>query len=268
MGQFIDETAVAPLAENIWRGHLHKGWRIVGVPNGGYVMAVAARALAQALPHPDPLTVTAYYMAPTEAGPVDCHVEPLIAGRGTSFGAAKLYQQDQLKVHVSAAYTTLERLQGENWQADSRPEILAWEDCPSRGNTKLEFRERVDIRLAEGGEVFKKQPPSGRGEFVGWVRHTDGSDTDLMSLLMFADAFPPPVISVYGLIGWVPTIELTVQLRAHPAPGPVQVRLSSRYLTNGIVEEDGEYWDSAGQLVALSRQTAKVRMPKPEDERV
>ena len=84
----------------------------------------------------------------------------------------------------------------------------------------------------------------------------------LIGLLMFADAFPPPVFTVFGPVGWVPTIELTVQVRAHPAPGPLQVRLASRYMTNGVIEEDGEYWDSAGQLVALSRQTAKVRIRK------
>ena len=81
---------------------------------------------------------------------------------------------------------------------------------------------------------------------------------------MFADAFPPPAFSVYGLLGWVPTLELTVQLRARPAPGPVQARLYTRHITNGVVEEDGEYWDSEGQLVAISRQTAKIRLPKTE----
>ncbi|MDP4651307.1 MAG: thioesterase family protein, partial [Haliea sp.] len=76
------------------------------------------------------------------------------------------------------------------------------------------------------------------------------------------DAFPPPVFDVIGLVGWVPTVELTVQLRGLPAPGPLQARLFSKHLTHGVVEEDGEYWDSAGNLVAISRQTAKVRLPR------
>ena len=92
----------------------------------------------------------------------------------------------------------------------------------------------------------------------------DGAAPDLISLLMFADAMPPPIFTLHGPVGWVPTLDLSVQVRAHPAPGPVQVRSRSRYLTDGVVEEDGEYWDSEGKLVVLSRQTAKVRFPKRE----
>ena len=94
------------------------------------------------------------------------------------------------------------------------------------------------------------------------MSHRDGSDPDVISLLMFADAFPPPIFTVFGPVGWVPTLELTVQVRAHPAPGPLQVRLLSRHMSRGILEEDGEYWDSTGQLVAISRQTAKLRLNK------
>jgi acyl-CoA thioesterase len=32
-------------------------------------------------------------------------------------------------------------------------------------------------------------------------------------------------------------------------------------MSSGIIEEDGEYWDSDGTLVAISRQTAKFRKP-------
>jgi hypothetical protein len=111
-------------------------------------------------------------------------------------------------------------------------------------------------------EVFRERKTNGSGQFCGWVRHGDDSDPDVISLLMFADSFPPPIFTVLGPVGWVPTLELTVQVRAHPAPGPLQVRLYTRHLTRGVLEEDGEYWDSAGQLVAISRQTAKVRIPR------
>ena len=75
------------------------------------------------------------------------------------------------------------------------------------------------------------------------------------------DGFPPPVFTLFGPLGWVPTIELTVQVRRRPCPGPVQVRFRTRYLSQGVMEEDGELWDSSGELVALSRQSGKVRVP-------
>ncbi|MEZ5502532.1 MAG: thioesterase family protein [Halioglobus sp.] len=262
MSQFARETAVEQVGENLFRGELCAGWRIGAVPNGGYVMAVAGRALRAVLPHKDPLTVSAFYLAPTVLGPIECRVTPLGGGRGTSFAEVSMFQQGQLKVKVTAAYTDLDRLGGETWAAAGRPDYPSWEDCTPAGQKGLEFRQRAELRLVSGNEVFSERRTDGSGEFRGWVMHRDGSDPDVIALLMFADSFPPPIFSVLGPIGWVPTVELTVQVRAHPAPGPLQVRLCSRYLTRGVVEEDGEYWDSAGRLVALSRQTAKVRVGK------
>ncbi|MBA6411652.1 thioesterase family protein [Parahaliea sp. F7430] len=262
MGQFAQETRVVKVAENQWQGELHAGWRIGTVPNGGYVLSIAGRVLSEALPHKDPLAVNAFYLAPTQLGPIHCELEILREGGSTSHACVKMYQQDELKVQVTAAYTDLDRLQGPSWSAAKRPLYAPWEECMAGGSSKIEFRERVDLRLALGGEVFASREPSGRAEFGGWIRHKDGSDPDLISLLMFADAFPPPAFDIVGLVGWVPTIELTVQLRAKPAPGLLQVRLLSRHLDRGVVEADGEYWDSEGKLVAISRQTAKVRLPR------
>ncbi|HEY6132098.1 MAG TPA: thioesterase family protein [Halioglobus sp.] len=266
MSQFARETAIERVGEHLYRGELHEGWRIGAVPNGGYVMAVAGRALRDALPHKDPLTVSAFYVAPTVLGPITCQVERLGGGRNTSFAEVRMVQEGQLRVKVTAAYTELDSLAGESWSSVERPQYPSWEACapPARaaGDKPVEFRQRVELRLAAGGEVFSERRTNGSGEFRGWVQHRDGSAPDVISLLMFADSLPPPIFTVYGQLGWVPTVELTVQVRAHPAPGPLQVRLRSRFLTQGVVEEDGEYWDNAGRLVALSRQTAKVRLPQ------
>jgi acyl-CoA thioesterase len=261
MNQFDHDTAVSQVAEQLWRGELREGWRIGEVPLGGYVLAVAGRVLREALPHKDPLSVNAFYLAPTGLGPIDCQVEILRAGRNTSHATVKMYQLGELKVQVTAAYTELAGLAGENWSAQPRPDYPGWNQCTPSGQERVEFfRERVDVRLVSGVEVFSKREPNGSGEFQGWVRHRDQADPDVISLLMFADAFAPPVFTLFGPLRWVPTLELTVQVRAEPSPGPLQVRFYSRHLTRGVIEEDGEFWDSAGQLVALSRQTAKLRL--------
>lgn len=262
MSQFAQDTAVERVGENRWRGELREGWRIGAVPNGGYVLAVAGRVLSEALDHPDPLSVNAFYLAPTVLGPIDCQLETLRVGRNTTHASVRMFQQGELKVLVTAAYTDLSSLAGETWSAKPRPGYPSWEECTPSGQDKVEFfRERVEIRLVSGVEVFSRREPNGSGEFCGWIRHRDGAAPDAISLLMFADAFAPPVFTIFGPLHWVPTIELTVQVRARPAPGPLQARFYSRHLTRGVIEEDGEFWDSAGELVALSRQTAKVRLP-------
>ena len=266
MGQFEIDTAVQRLTDNIYRGEVVAGWRVGQVPNGGYMMAIAGRALSQALPHPDPLTVNAFFLAPCAVGPVECRIDVLRQGGSTSFAEVGMYQDGELKVKLTAAYTDLDRLSGEDWTDVEPPDCPPWDECEPSPQKGLEFRERAVLRLATGREVFTERRADGSGEFVGRVTHGDGGDADPISLLMFADSMPPPIFNVLGPVGWVPTVELTVQVRARPAPGPLLARVKAGSLTRGVVEEDGEFWDSRGQLVAICRQTAKVRLPKPKGD--
>jgi hypothetical protein len=94
-------------------------------------------------------------------------------------------------------------------------------------------------------------------EVTGWTRFSDGRPPDVRSLPLFADAFPPPVFEL-GPAGWVPTIELTVHVRARPEPGWLRARFATHVLVDGYLSEDGELWDEAGTLVAQSRQLAML----------
>jgi hypothetical protein len=49
-----------------------------------------------------------------------------------------------------------------------------------------------------------------------------------------------------------------VHVRVAPAAGWLRVVHSSRNVAGGLLEEDAEVWDSAGRLVAQSRQLARV----------
>ena len=80
---------------------------------------------------------------------------------------------------------------------------------------------------------------------------------DPIQLLLAVDALPPVTFDL-GLAGWAPTLELTAHLRALPAPGWLQLAQTTRNVGGGMFEEDCEVWDSAGRLVAQSRQLARL----------
>ena len=90
MGVFDHDTAVTLQQDGNWAAELREGWRIGLVPNGGYVLSIIGRALSEALPHPDPLVINAFYLAPTELGPADIRVELLRSSKNTTHASARL----------------------------------------------------------------------------------------------------------------------------------------------------------------------------------
>jgi hypothetical protein len=90
-----------------------------------------------------------------------------------------------------------------------------------------------------------------------WMRLADGREPDTIALPLFADGLPPPLFNRVAP-KWVPTISLNVQFRARPSPGWLRAEFRTRFVSNGLLDEDGELWDDAGQLVALSRQLAAM----------
>jgi hypothetical protein len=96
---------------------------------------------------------------------------------------------------------------------------------------------------------------------VGWFAFADAEPIDAIGLLLVADAFPPPIFNTGLPVARVPTVELTVHVRGVPEPGPLRCWFRSRFIHDGLLDEEGEIWDSTGKLVAQSRQLALFPRP-------
>ena len=118
--------------------------------------------------------------------------------------------------------------------------------------------DRVDLRLDPACAGWLRGEPSHEGIIRGWLRLADDREPDVLSLLWALDAMPPVAFDL-GLIGWTPTLEFSGHVRAHPAPGWLQIVTTTANVAGGLMEEDARIWDSTGRLVALSRQLCSWR---------
>jgi len=253
MYAFDDDRALLRTAPGAFHGDVSPRWNVGSVPNGGYVLGLAMAALEQEFAGLDPLTVTAHYLRPAAVGPVDVTVETLKRGRSYSTATVALRQADKEVVRVLATYGLLEESGTTPTFVDAVPPGGDREQTPPRDwppDLAPEIAKRFDIRFNP-----PEAPPGTRAELRGWIRFADRRPMDVHCLGLIADAFPPPVFLVTER-GWVPTIELTVHVRARPTSEWLNCSFRTRFMVGGLLEEDGEIWDESGRLVALTRQLA------------
>ncbi|MGI5367237.1 thioesterase family protein [Streptomyces iakyrus] len=269
--EFDRDTALTRRAPGVYDIDLSAGWTIISAVNGGYLLAVLGRALADALPHADPFTISAHYLTASQPGPAVVRADVVRTGRTLSTGQASLFQYDDEgreveRIRVLASYGDLDTLPDDVRTTARPPAIPPMEHCfgPEDGPAPVDgssaIADRLMLKLDPSTLGWALGQPSGKGEMRAWFGLADGRDPDPLSLLLLAvDALPPTAFEI-GLKGWVPTVELTVHVRCRPAPGPLRVSITTRNLAGGFLEEDAEVWDSADRLVAQSRQLARVRL--------
>ncbi|MEU3790801.1 thioesterase family protein [Streptomyces fructofermentans] len=268
--EFDRDTAVTRRETGVYDIDLSAGWTIISAVNGGYLLAVLGRALADALPHADPFTISAHYLTASHPGPAVVRTDVVRSGRTLSTGTASLFQYDDAgreveRIRVLASYGDLDALPDDVRTTAVPPVIPPMDQCfgpedgpaPVPGSSAI--TDRLMLKLDPATLGWALGAPSGKGEMRSWFGLADGRDADPLSLLLAVDALPPTAFEL-GLSGWVPTVELTVHVRSRPAPGPLRVSITTRNLAGGFLEEDAEVWDSADRLVAQSRQLARARL--------
>jgi hypothetical protein len=170
---------------------------------------------------------------------------------------------------VLATYGDLARISGDIRTSVKPPVLTAIGDCLLTSLASPELKEfipmvdRYAMRLDPETASLLTEMPSGKNYVQSWFEFVDSRPIDPIALLTVVDTMPPVTMEM-GLPGWAPTLELTVHVRATPAPGALRIRHETRNYAGGFFEEDCEVWDSDDRLVAQSRQLALApRQPKP-----
>ena len=269
-GRFARDSAITRLGADLYGAEVNPGWAVIdgAAPNGGYLMAIAARAMADAAHRPDPLSVSAHFLAACQPGPVEIATSVHRRGGRHATVSATLSQAGVPMVAALGVFTDLVAASGPSRDVLTPPPLAPMDQCVSTGagtgRSDPDSRpapppifRRFEHRMDPSTLGWVDGQPSGAGAMGGYLRLADAEELDPFGLLVVADCYPPALFNLGGLpAGWVPTVELTVQVRAVPSPGWLSAWFTTSAVTDGYLEEDGQVRDSSGRLVALSRQLA------------
>ncbi|MGD0256039.1 MAG: thioesterase family protein [Acidimicrobiales bacterium] len=262
---FAEVTTLAASGPGHFHAEVSDQWTIGGKPNGGYLLALLGRAAVFVSQHGHVIAASAHYLRSPETGPVAIEAEVLRTGRAASHVRARMCQDGRACVEALVTTSQLDGATAPYWDYGS-PEVsqVAYEDCQrlaprSPSGMRVAIMEQIEVRLEPETSGFTTGVPSGRGELRGWLSLPNGESFDPTSLLFAVDAFPPATFDI-EFAGWVPTLELTVYVRALPMPGPVRVLQRAQLIDAQRVDESCFIWDHRGRLVAHATQLAGIRL--------
>jgi acyl-CoA thioesterase superfamily protein len=122
-GPFATATAVQPAGAGRWSASIDPGWVIAGNANGGYLLAMASRALAGATGRPDPVTVTAHYLSPGQPGSVCITTQVLKEGKRFATGTATMFSGSRPLLAVLGTLGDLSQARGPELVEGAPPEL-------------------------------------------------------------------------------------------------------------------------------------------------
>ena len=269
MTVFDEATAVTPEGDGRYRVSLDGRFAIVsgngsvGAVNGGVLLACVLRAVLDTSPHPDPVATSAHFLRVPRPEPAQVHVTWLKQGKTAATARAALIQDGAAVLETTVTTGTLgaDGDGGLSWTGEP-PVLPPVEECTgfadfAGATRRTGYAGQIDLRLDPATSGWLRGQPQGVPEMRGYFQLREERDPDAYLLALAVDALPPVIFGI-ARAGWSPTVELTWHMRAVPAPGLLRVAARSRHVSGGWFDEESEVWDSAGRLVAQSRQIARV----------
>lgn len=261
MYQFDTDIAVTQRSPLIFQSAVSPNWSVNGNPDGGYLMALLANAAQKSGDKKWPLIVTANFAARCLPGPAEIALEMIGGSRSFDRWQATLSQEGAGKIRAMCTMTDDNDGPEEKRYESAAPDLPDRGQCFSMPNLPgYTMFDHLEVKLDPACAGWL----TGNGlseisEQRGWLAFRDGRPFDALAVLLAADAFPPAILASCGAVAWVPTIELSVNIRNIPQTRWLKCVFRSRFLNRGVVEEDGRIWDENNELIAVSRQIARFR---------
>jgi hypothetical protein len=256
---------------------VHPLWTVGDKPNGGFLLALLGRAAAQALDGNgrgttwDVQSATVTYLAAPALTAAEIRTTVLREGRTASHVRAVLVQSERTLVDAVLVLGAIAPGTAPRYDAIAPLRIPAPDRCvrlPPLTPEGVPVGVLVTTDLRLDPLTVPGTPPTGDdppvAELRGWLRFADGREPDPAALLYFVDAIPPATLLI-GSTGWVPTLSMSVYVRARPAPGWLGIRFTAQLVAAGTVDEACTLRDSEGHVVAQATQLARLRFPDDTD---
>jgi hypothetical protein len=257
---FDTDILLDDLGNSRFTGAVSDNWSVNGNPNGGYLMAMIAGAMLRKSDKKKTPTVTANYLSRCAPGEVEIHISEIGRSRQFTRFEARLSQEGEEKIRALGTFVSENNECTVKRYEAKAPELAPIGECVEiPPMPKYTLFQNLDLRLDPTCAGWLTGELTDVSQNMGYFRFRDGRPVDLLSLFLIIDAMPPAVLATQGLTAWVPTIELSVNVRNLPQTDRLKCSLRTRFITCGLLEADGEVWDEKGNLAAISRQIAQFR---------
>jgi hypothetical protein len=278
---FESASAVERVGTKTFAALVDASWSTARGPNGGYLAAIAARALVAQLDHRGQRQLRRicchYHSTPTQ-GPLTIDVELIKAGRTLTAGRATARQKGkpimtasgELSVAVvegAGEWISVRQRIGtpppvdapavpaSSYRSDAGHWLEVGEDFPP-------IHRQARLAPVFGRDHDPRDPTAGTVEAGGWV-YMPRQRLDSIYAVLLTDLWWPASFEALPRPAQAPTIGLTVDLMGElPGEGLPPQQILARFQADsagrGFVAEDGELYLSNGGLVAKSRQLSML----------
>ena len=266
--QFQSALNLTKVSDTVFSFTPDSRYFVGNTPHGGYLLALMNKAITLVLPHPSAINSNVYYLDRTEPEPAELHVEILRTSRGSSMGQVKLIQNKKITCLYSSLCSDFEYMKGHSGLGTPMPEIIH-----SVEQDDFKVMSYENLGLGSTPSFIKQLNMSVHPDHAWWDRDISidaaearcsaylelkGGVADTFVLSYLADILPPVVQNKYGSLGWIPTLALTCNIRQLLQTNLLFIDGLAKDISNGYFEQDCYIWDMNGNLVATSRQLAKI----------